>query len=108
MDRLVLIRVCDAEDNGVMTAVAGIQMNQSQHAVNQSTDALLTEHNTLRTTLTPIQTLSQRKHKCVSDGRCLLNRSIMGSQHLMLVHVAQHIEAHVDVMSFPLDGYTGQ
>lgn len=60
VDRLLLIRVCDGEDNGVMTAVAGIQMNQSQHAVNQSTDALLTEHHTPRTTLTPIQTISQR------------------------------------------------
>lgn len=60
VDRLLLIRVCDGEDNGVMTAVAGIQMNQSQHAVNQSTDALLTERHTPRTTLTPIQTISQR------------------------------------------------
>lgn len=59
VDRLLLIRVCDGEDNGVMTVVAGIQMNQSQHAVNQSTDALLTERHTPRTTLTHLTALTK-------------------------------------------------
>lgn len=78
-DRLLLIRVCDGEDNRAMTVVTGIQFNQSQHAVSHNTDALLTESG-CPITLTPpftCQTNLQHKLMCAVDNRCLWNGSIM-------------------------------